>query len=251
MGRFEGKIALVTGATRGLGVAIARQLHSEGATLILSGRDDERGGSVERELTGSEYWHLNVAEEADWVSAANRLRERELALHVLVNNAAIVRYEPIATCGTAAFREVLDVNLMGVFFGIRELGGLMPAGGSIVNISSCAGLEGINGACSYVASKWAVTGLTRAAALELGHRGIRVNSVHPHAIATELIAAQATSMGSEIFDRQALSRIGEPDEIARLVSFLASSDSSYCTGGAYLVDGGYLAGQVVKSMALS
>ena len=251
-GKFAGKHALVTGATQGLGAEIARALQREGARVILSGIDDQRGNLLLKDLAGCEYWHLNVAEEADWVSAAVKLRARGIALDVLVNNAAIVRYEAITGCTTASFQEVMNVNLLGTFLGIRELCPLMPSGASIVNISSCAGLEGINGACSYVASKWAVTGITKAAALELGHRGIRVNSVHPRAMATEMIAEKvAEDSADTIFGGQAIPRIAAVKEVAAVVLFLASVDSSYCTGGAYLVDGGHMAGQVMKTMALS
>jgi 3alpha(or 20beta)-hydroxysteroid dehydrogenase len=247
--KFAGKRALVTGATRGLGAEIARMLQAEGAAVILCGRDYSPGQHVP---PNCEYWRLDVAEESHWHDAAARLRSRGQTLDVLINNAAIARTEPIATCTTASFREVLNVNLMGVFFGIRELCGLMPSGASIVNISSCAGLEGINGACSYVASKWAVTGLTQAAALELGHRGIRVNSVHPRAMATDMIAEQVAKAGEDtIFSTQAIPRIAQVAEVAKMVAFLASADSSYCTGGAYLVDGGYMAGPVMQTMALS
>jgi 3alpha(or 20beta)-hydroxysteroid dehydrogenase len=252
MVRFAGKTALVTGATQGLGADIARVLHAEGATVILSGIDDSRAEPLLRELPKSEYWNLNVADEAHWTNAAALLRRRNRTLDVLVNNAGIVRYEPIVSCAAESFRDVMNVNLMGVFFGIKHMCELMPSGSSIVNISSCAGLEGINGACSYVASKWAVTGLTQAAALELGHRGIRVNSVHPRAMETDLIADQVAGGGEEsLFGSQAIPRIGKAVEIARMVAFLASSESSYCTGGAYVVDGGYMAGQVMKNMAMS
>jgi 3alpha(or 20beta)-hydroxysteroid dehydrogenase len=250
-GKFAGKRALVTGATQGLGTEISRALHREGANVILSGIDDSRGERLSQELPGCEYWHLNVAEEADWIHAATKLRARGIPVDVLVNNAAIVRYEPIATCTTESFQDVINVNLLGAFLGIRELCALMPRGASIINISSCAGLEGVNGACSYVASKWALTGLTKAAALELGHRGVRVNSVHPRAMATEMIADKVAESADTIFTSQAIPRIAEATEVAKLVLFLASEDSSYCTGGAYLVDGGYMAGEVMKSMALS
>jgi 3alpha(or 20beta)-hydroxysteroid dehydrogenase len=250
--RFSGKTALVTGATQGLGADIARVLHAERASVILSGIDDSLGEALRGEFPNSEYWHLNVAEEADWAKAVERLRAGRRNLDVLVNNAGIARYESLVACTAESFRAVMDVNLMGVFFGIKHMSAVMADGSSIVNISSCAGLEGINGASSYVASKWAVTGLTQAAALELGHRGIRVNSVHPRAIATTLIADQVAEAGAEsLFSSQAIPRIGKPVEIARMVAFLASSESSYCTGGAYLVDGGYMAGQVMKNMAMS
>jgi 3alpha(or 20beta)-hydroxysteroid dehydrogenase len=250
--RFQGRQALVTGATQGLGLEIARLLHSEGAAVILTGRDDARAAAALQGIEGCEYWHLDVREEADWNQTAERLRTERQPLDVLVNNAAIVRYESLLESSTASFREVMETNLMGVFFGMRALIPLMVRGASIVNISSCSGLEGINGASSYVASKWAVTGLTKAAALELGRRGIRVNSVHPRSIATEMIADKMTEAGDEaLFGRQAIPRVGLASEVAAMVAFLASSESSYCTGGTYLVDGGYMAGQVIPTLPMS
>jgi 3alpha(or 20beta)-hydroxysteroid dehydrogenase len=244
--------ALVTGATQGLGLEVARLLASEGARVILTGRDDRRAEAALEGLEGCEYWHLDVREEADWRQTAERLRSERKPLDVLVNNAAIVRYESLVECPTASFRDVIETNLMGVFFGMRALIPLMSPGGSIVNISSCSGLEGINGAASYVASKWAVTGLTKAAALEVGRRGIRVNSVHPRSIATEMIADKLSEPGNELlFGRQAIPRVGLASEVAAMVAFLASPASSYCTGGTYLVDGGYMAGQVVPTLPMS
>jgi 3alpha(or 20beta)-hydroxysteroid dehydrogenase len=250
--RFKDRRALVTGATRGLGLVVARLLGSEGARVIFTGRDDRRAEAALEGLEGCEYWHLDVREESDWKQTAERLRAERQPLDVLVNNAAIVRYESLVDCPTASFREVMETNLMGVFFGMRELIPLMAPGCSIVNISSCAGLEGINGASSYVASKWAVTGLTQAAALELGRRGIRVNSVHPRSIATDMIADKMAESGDEaLFGRQAIPRVGLASEVAAMVAFLASPESSYCTGGTYLVDGGHMAGQVVPTLPMS
>jgi 3alpha(or 20beta)-hydroxysteroid dehydrogenase len=133
--------------------------------------------------------------------------------------------------------------------GVRALAPLMGKGGSIVNISSCAGLEGVNGAASYVASKWGVTGFTKAAALELGRSGVRVNSVHPSAMATGMIDAERTQAGDDaLFALQAIPRIAAPLEVAQMVLFLASDDSSYCSGAAYLVDGGHMAGRIVPTL---
>jgi 3alpha(or 20beta)-hydroxysteroid dehydrogenase len=250
--RFAGKRALITGATRGLGLEVARRLHAEGAHVTLTGRDDSRGRSVLAGLPGAEYWHLDVAREADWIETGDRLRARGELLDVLVNNAAIVRIESLLDSTPAGFREVVETNLMGIYHSLRTLVPLLARGASVVNVSSCAGLEGINGAASYVASKWAVTGLTQAAALELGHREIRVNSVHPRSIATEMIGAKLAETGAaELFGRQAIPRVGLAREVAAMVAFLASAESAYCTGGAYLVDGGYMAGQIVPTMPLS
>jgi 3alpha(or 20beta)-hydroxysteroid dehydrogenase len=250
--RFTGKRALITGATRGLGLEVARHLHAEGAQVILTGRNEGRGRVVLEEMPGAEYWQLDVANESDWVEVAGKLRSRGETLDVLVNNAAVVRIESLVDSTSAGFREVMETNLMGVYHSLRNLIPLMARGSSIVNVSSCAGLEGINGAASYVASKWALTGLTQAAALELGHREVRVNSVHPRSIATEMIGAKMAETGAtELFGRQAIPRVGRAHEVAAMVVFLASSESGYCTGGAYLVDGGYMAGQIVPTMPLS
>jgi 3alpha(or 20beta)-hydroxysteroid dehydrogenase len=243
---------LITGATRGLGLEDALRLHVEVGRVILTGRNDTRGHAVVEELPGAEYWRLDVANEADWIGVAGKLRARGETLDVLVNNAAIVHMQSLLDTASESFRQVVDTNLMSVFYSLRNLIPVLAPGASIVNLSSCAGLEGINGAASYVASKWAVTGLTQAAALELGHRGIRVNSVHPRSIATEMIAPKMAETGaSELFGRQAIPRVGLANEVAAMVLFLASPEASYCTGGAYLVDGGYMAGQIVPTMPLS
>jgi 3alpha(or 20beta)-hydroxysteroid dehydrogenase len=249
MRRLDGKLAVITGSARGLGAAVAQLFHAQGATLVLLGADDRRGPAAAAELSGSRYYQCDVANEQHWQKVAAALAREQRPVDILVNNAAIVRYETILTCSVESVRAVLDVNLLGVMLGMRALAPLMKNGGSIVNVSSCAGLEGVNGAASYVASKWAVTGLTKAAALELGHSGIRVNSVHPHAIDTDMIGDEVRRAGGdELFRQQAIPRIATPLEVAQMVLFLASDDSSYCTGAAYAVDGGHLAGRIIPTL---
>lgn len=247
MGRLAGKTAVVTGAAAGLGAAIARLFHAEGARLLLLDVDAAAGELLAAALPGSRFLAMSVAGEADWQRVLALLAPERV--DVLVNNAGIVRYGTIVDSSVESIRAVLDVNLLGVILGVRALAPQMGAGGSIVNISSCAGLEGVNGASSYVASKWAVTGFTKAAALELGARGIRVNSVHPSAMATAMIGAQRDEAGDDaLFEHQAIPRIAAPLEVAQMVLFLASDDSSYCTGAAYLVDGGHMAGRIVPTL---
>lgn len=252
MTRFQGKTALITGATRGLGLSVARLLHAEGANLILASLDSSMGQQAADSLPGSSFFRLDVTDEHQWQALAKHLQSQSVRLDALVNNAGIVRYEPITQCSTESFQQVLAVNLLGPFLALRELAPLLANPASVVNISSCAGLEGINGACSYVASKAALTGLTKAAALEFAHRGVRVNSVHPSAIATDMVASQsADAETSAYFAGQAIPRYASPIEVARMVAFLASDESSYCTGAAYLVDGGHMAGRILNSMAVS
>ena len=247
MARLSGKLAVVTGATAGLGAAVARLFHREGARLLLLGRNLERGATLAAALPGSRFIAGDVADESHWRQVAEQLAGEHL--DVLINNAAIVRYGSIHESSVDSIRAVLEVNLLGVMLGVKTLAPLMAGGGSIVNVSSCAGLEGVNGAASYVASKWAVTGFTKAAALELGHAGIRVNSVHPHAIATDMIGVQRAQIGDDdLFRHQAIPRIATPEEVAEMVLFLASDAASYCTGAAYPVDGGHLAGRIVPGL---
>lgn len=247
MGRLTGRVAVVTGATAGLGAAVARLFHREGARLLLLGRNAERGAALAAALPGSRFMTADVADADDWARVADQLDGEPL--HVLVNNAGIVRYGTIVESSVESMRAVLEVNLLGAMLGVKTLAPLMTAGGSIVNVSSCAGLEGVNGAASYVASKWAVTGFTKAAALELGRAGIRVNSVHPSAMATGMIGAERDRIGDDaLFRHQAIGRIAAPEEVAEMVLFLASDAASYCTGAAYPVDGGHLAGRIIPGL---
>jgi len=248
MGRFDGAVALITGAARGQGAAEARALVAEGASVVLADVLDDEGRAVADELGRSaRYVHLDVTDEQAWREALALTEETFGPPTVLVNNAGIVHFASVVDTEVADFRRVLEVNLVGVFLGMKTCAPAMEraGGGSIVNISSSAGLTGLPEVGAYVASKWGVRGLTKTAAMELGPKGIRVNSVHPGGIDTPMIRDPATTP-LEVFEaytsRLPIPRLGRTDDVVALVLFLASPDSSYCTGAEFVVDGGQTCG---------
>jgi 3alpha(or 20beta)-hydroxysteroid dehydrogenase len=242
--RFDGKTVLVTGAARGQGAAEARRFAAEGATVIVADVLDEEGAVTAKELGGSaRYVHLDVADEASWEAAVGDLG----GLHVLVNNAGVLGpFTPIVKTSLDELRRTLDVNLVGTFLGLKHGGKRIgrSGGGAIVNISSISGMWGTPFAASYTASKWAIRGLTKVAALELGRSGVRVNSVHPGGVKTPMTAAVGDEGDSDWYTRLPIPRIGTVDDIAAAVLFLASDEAAYITGAELLIDGGTLAGDL-------
>jgi len=252
MGRLDGKVALISGAARGQGEAEARLFAGEGARVVLGDVLDDLGEVVAKDLGDTvRYVHLDVRDEASW-QAAVALAESEFGpVTALVNNAGILRWSALAETPVEQFREVFEVNQLGPFLGMKSVVPSMvkAGGGSIVNISSTNGLAGFPGTISYTAAKFAVRGMTKTAAMELGPLGIRVNLFFPDAVATEMInpasipdmPASNEELGNR-FNDLPLRRVGQPVEIARLALFLASDDSSYSTGSEFVADGGMLAG---------
>jgi 3alpha(or 20beta)-hydroxysteroid dehydrogenase len=241
-----GKVALVTGGARGMGAAEVRRLHGAGASVVAADILDEDGTALAESLGDrARYLHLDVTSEPAWVAAVDQV-ERELGrLDVLVNNAGILKFNAVADTPLAEFRQVIDVNLIGTFLGMKAA---IPAmkragGGSIVNISSTEGLAGTVFCGAYTASKFGVRGLTKVAAIEYGADGIRVNSVHPGGIDTPMTRAVMDEEGRRYVGKRVagLKRMGEADEVAGVVLFLAGDDSSYCTGAEFVVDGGVTA----------
>jgi 3alpha(or 20beta)-hydroxysteroid dehydrogenase len=239
MGRLDGKVALISGAARGQGAAEARLFVAEGARVLLGDVLDAEGKEVAAELgDAAAFTHLDVTDEDSWRAAVDDAESRFGPIDVLVNNAGVLSFGPIDQIELAEFQRVLQVNLQGVFLGIKSVVPSMEraGGGSIVNTSSSAGLQGLPMLGSYVASKWGVRGLTKTAAADLGHRGIRVNSVHPGGVDTPMIAGSDTTGRS--YQRLPIPRIGNADEVARAVLFLASDEASYTTGAELAIDGG-------------
>jgi 3alpha(or 20beta)-hydroxysteroid dehydrogenase len=252
MTRLEGKVALVTGAARGLGACIGRLLHREGAQVVLADVRDEEGGALAASLgERAHYVHLDVASEREWAAAITATHARFGPMRVLVNNAGIYRTCPTLEQGAEEYLQIVRINQLGVFLGMRACIPDMRAagGGSVINIASTAGIEGVPLALAYTASKHAVVGMTRAAALEFGAAGIRVNAVCPGAMLTPLLAESfnvpLSELGAVPFANAPLGRMGDPMEIAPTVVFLASDESSYTTGSEFVVDGGLTAGVVM------
>lgn len=250
MGRLDGKVALVTGAARGQGAAEARLFAAEGAGVVLGDVLDEEGRSVAAEIgDGAVYCHLDVTSEADWESAVSGAIEQFGGVDILVSNAGISPMpRAIVETDPGDFRRVLDINLIGAFLGIHAAAPHMGAdgrNGSIVLISSVNGFVGAGGIAGYVTSKFGLRGLAKVAALELGRRNIRVNSVHPGPIDTPMVQPESWGgfdMRPALASSNPLGRIGDPEEVAELVCWLGSDASAYCTGSEFVIDGGYLAG---------
>ena len=245
-GRLAGKVALVTGAARGQGAAEARMFAAEGAKVVLADVLDADGEAVAQAIgDAARYVHLDVSSESDWEAAI--VAAEELGpLNVLVNNAGILRFTTIADTTLDEYLQVIMINQVGTFLGMRSA--LEPmkraGGGSIINISSIDGIGSKNGLVSYSSSKGAVRSMTKTASLEFGQFGIRVNSVHPGGVWTPMIGdvpAEQFDMGHAHLPLQRASR---PEEIAAMVLFLASDEASYCSGGEFVVDGGWLAGDI-------
>ncbi|MCE2390397.1 MAG: glucose 1-dehydrogenase [Proteobacteria bacterium] len=253
MGRLEGKVALISGGARGQGETEARLFVAEGARVVLGDVRDEAGEKVAAELGDKAvYLHLDVTQESHWQAAVQRASDEFGRLDVLVNNAGIFMQDRLEDMSADDYMRVVRVNQLGVFLGMKSAAPAMRAsgGGSIVNISSNAGLEGISHVIAYVSSKWAVRGMTKTAAIELAPAGIRVNSVHPGAVATPMIlgdAVQGTD-ADEVISTAPLKRMAEPLEIAKLVLFLASDESSYSTGSEFVADGGMTAGHAIAPL---
>jgi 3alpha(or 20beta)-hydroxysteroid dehydrogenase len=243
MGRLDGKVALISGAARGQGAAEARLFAAEGAKVMLGDVLDEDGAKVAAEIgDAAAFVHLDVTDESSWQGAVAATEEAFGPISVLVNNAGVLSFGPIDRIELSEWHRVLRVNLDGVFLGIKTVTPSMTraGGGSIVNISSTAGLQGQPMLGAYVASKWAVRGLTKTAAIDLGPKGIRVNSVHPGGIDTPMV--EGVDKEAPFYKKLPVSRIGTPEEVASAVLFLASDDAAYTTGAELSVDGGATVG---------
>ncbi len=241
MARLEGKVCLITGAARGQGAEEARIFAGEGATVWLTDVLDEAGKATAGEIGGT-YRHLDVRSEEGWSALVTEILERDGRIDVLVNNAGIFRSNRMRDTSLEEFKTVMDVNCVGVFLGMRAVAPSMrdAGSGSIVNISSLAGMQAAAGAFAYGTSKWAVRGMTKSAAVELARHHVRVNSIHPGLIETDMLGQIPADL-DRMTKRVPLGRTAAASEVATVALFLASDDSSYCTGGEFVVDGGLLA----------
>jgi 3alpha(or 20beta)-hydroxysteroid dehydrogenase len=247
MGRLDGKVALITGGARGQGATEGRLFAGEGATVVLTDVLDDEGKATAADIgDAASYLHHDVTSEQDWADVVASVKAEHGRLDVLVNNAGIFKVMPMTMTELDDYRRVIEVNQVGVFLGMKAVAEQMvvQGSGSIVNISSVAGLTGSPGCIAYGASKWAVRGMTKIAALELAPFKVRVNSIHPGIIETPMLD-ELRVLGPEVMatvsSRVPLGGSAEPIEIARMALFLASDESAYCTGAEFVVDGGMTA----------
>lgn len=244
MARLDGRVALITGAARGQGAAAARRFAADGAQVMLADVLDDLGRAVADEIgQAAAYAHLDVTDEDAWAKTVAECVARFGKLDALVNNAGIYRVAPLTELTLEDYLAITAINEVGVFLGMRAAAPALAeaGGGTIVNVSSIAAMLPFPGATAYAASKAAVLGLTKVAAGELGPLGIRVNSVHPGAVDTPMMAGVDTAAAGQSLP---LRRIGTTGDIAAMVLFLTGGESAFCTGAAFVADGGQCAGPV-------
>jgi 3alpha(or 20beta)-hydroxysteroid dehydrogenase len=254
MMRFDGRTVIVTGGARGMGAAHSRGFHAEGANVMIVDVLESEGKAVADDLgERALFLPLDVTDRDGWRTTVDAAETRFGPVSVLVNNAAII--EPDLTLiehrDPDQWWRIVEVNLFGTFLGIQAVTPSMrrAGGGAIVNISSVGGFMASAGHSAYAASKWGVRALTKAAALELGRDNIRVNSVHPGTTNTAMHASAASPVAGrpkpDLYRQLAVPRVAEPEDVTRMVLFVASEDASYSTGSEFIVDGGFLIGVAV------
>ncbi|WP_433326516.1 glucose 1-dehydrogenase [Spirillospora sp. CA-294931] len=250
MRRLDGKVALITGGARGMGKAHVRRFVDEGARVVFGDVLADEGAKLAADLgDAARFVRMDVTEPDDWAAAVATAVETYGGLHVLVNNAGVLRHKTIEEMTLDECRQIIEVNLIGQWLGIKSVTTAMrtSGGGSIVNVSSTEGFVAASGLAAYSASKFGIRGLTKAAARELGPSGIRVNSIHPGGIITSMVMQQdvveATAARADaMIENLPLGRLGRTREVSGLVVYLASDEASYCTGSEVVVDGGMITG---------
>lgn len=244
MGRLDDKVVIVTGGARGQGAAEAQLFVTEGARVLIGDVRDDAGRRLAASL-GPAAAHSSARRTSRWryAAAVDDCATRFGPVTTLVNNAAVIRFASLLDTSREMFMEQVEVNQLGVFLGIRAVAPTLIAagGGAIVNVSSTGGLKGVAENGAYCATKFAVRGITRVAAIELGPHRVRVNSIHPGMVETDMIAHLPPAVADDFARRTPLGRRGDPAEIARAVMFLISDEASYMTGSEVVVDGGVLA----------
>ena len=245
MERLDDTTILITGGARGMGARMGELFASHGATVVLTDVLDEQGEQTAAAIVNASYRHLDVRSEGEWEQIVGDVMTAHGRLDVLVNNAGIDLVKKLSATTLDDFERVVSINQRGTFLGMRTVANAMIAAErpcSIVNISSVAGLEGVANHAVYSGSKFAVTGMTKSAAKEWGRHGIRVNAIHPGIIETPMTAGLRPftdpEMRSKVERTVPLRRMGQPIDIANMALFLASDESSYCTGQSFTVDGG-------------
>jgi 3alpha(or 20beta)-hydroxysteroid dehydrogenase len=245
MGRLDAKVALITGGARGQGAQEARLFAAEGAHVVITDVLDDEGKQTASDIGDqATYHHHDVTSEADWTGIVESVIAEHGQLDVLVNNAGILAIAPLVMTTEEEYRRVIDVNQVGVFLGMKAVVPHMVERqhGSIINISSVAGLMGSPGMIAYGASKWAVRGMTKSVALEVAPFGVRVNSIHPGIIETPMLEEfEKWGVMGAVMERVPVGRKAEASEVANLALYLASDESAYSTGSEFVVDGGMTA----------
>lgn len=248
MGRLDGKVAIITGGARGQGEAEARLFCDEGAKVVIGDVLEEEGRAVAADIGDAcSFVPMDVRKPDDWQKAIEAATAFG-TLNVLVNNAAIMLFASIEEQSIEDYMRVIEINQLGCFLGMKSVAPTMKAGGegSIINVSSIDGLSAKNGIAAYAASKWAIRGMTKVAALEFGHHGIRVNSLHPGGVDTIMGNPASMDTIDEFYKEQPIPRCGKSEDIARMALFMASDDCSYSTGAEFVSDGGWTAGTRLK-----
>jgi 3alpha(or 20beta)-hydroxysteroid dehydrogenase len=240
--RLENKVAIVTGGAQGQGAGIVRAFVAEGAKVVIADVAKEAGQALADELgEATHFAHHDVSDAASWATLVDDTNTRFGAVNVLANNAGILRFGEIETMPADEVELLWRVNQMGCFLGMQAVSATMRenGGGSIINASSVEGLAGMANCTAYAATKWAIRGMTKCAAMELGPKGIRVNSVHPGMIDTPMTRVHGGDLAMEFgASKVPMGRVGYPEDIAPLYVFLASEESSYINGAEIAVDGG-------------
>lgn len=240
MNRVQDKTAIVTGGAAGIGEAIVRLLVTEGAKVVIADVNADQGSTLAKELgPATLFQQIDATSRQSWDELLLLTQKTFGDIHILINNVGGLDPAPIEEWDTARFQRALELNLYSAFHGVTAIAPVMKriGGGSIVNIASMAARRGYPSTLGYSCGKWAVRGLTKVAAVELGAHGIRVNAVHPAQTITP-----ATEKAPFQTEHVPLKRVGEPDDIAQVVLFLASDDARWVTGADYMADGGELAG---------
>jgi len=251
--RLEGKVIIVTGGARGIGEAISRVFSQEGASVVVADILRNEGEALAVSLGSTAlFCELDVVKKASWVRLVDTVTQRFGRIDGLINNAGIIKPGAIVDFSETDFQAILSVNLIGPFLGMQTVAPAIvrSGGGSILNMSSSTGMEGVNGLAAYCSTKWALRGLTKVAALELGPKGVRVNSIHPGGIDTSLkdVFAVQPDRVDDVFKQQPIHRMGTPAEVARVAAFLSSDEASYICGTEIVVDGGMLTGHYYREL---
>lgn len=243
MSKLDGRVAIVTGGARGLGESIVREFVDQGAKVVFGDVLVDEGEALAKELGDKvKFLKFDVTSRDNWKEAIKTAEDTFGPVDILVNNAGIVFYKSVEEMTEEDYRKIIDINQVGTFIGMHHIVESMKKtkNGRIINVSSVEGIRALPGGIAYEASKFAVRGMTKAAAIDLGHYNILVNSLHPGPIMTPMLKEQIGD-STELFEGLAIKRGGEPKEYAKMVAFLASEDSSYATGAEFVLDGGMTA----------